>query len=66
MTPSCRSPQLRRTSVLLSLLLLLVIPTASVAQSTAKPVVADNPLARMNESVDALTKKVWPSVSRSS
>jgi serine protease Do len=34
----------------------------ALAQSTAKPVAAQDPLARMNESIDALTKKVWPSV----
>jgi serine protease Do len=32
------------------------------AQAGAKPVSAQDPLARMNESIDALTKKVWPSV----
>ncbi len=42
----------------------LVLFTASTgfAQSGAKPVPAQDPLARMNESVDALTRKVWPSV----
>ena len=34
----------------------------AVAQSIAKPVATQDPLARMNESIDALTKKVWPSV----
>jgi serine protease Do len=42
----------------------LMLCTASIvfAQSPSKPVPAQDPLARMNESVDALTRKVWPSV----
>ena len=42
----------------------VVLFTAStaLAQSATKPVPAQDPLARMNESVDALTRKVWPSV----
>ena len=37
--------------------------TAIVAPAAAqKPVPAPDPLARMNESIDALTRKVWPSV----
>jgi serine protease Do len=40
----------------------LFAASPALAQSAAKPVLADNPLARMNESIDALTKKVWPSV----
>jgi serine protease Do len=52
----------------LSLLLLLVLlaPTMTFAQSGSKPVPKPapppDPLVRMNESMDALTKKVWPSV----
>ena len=62
MTLLCRP--LRRT-VSLSLLLLLA-PSAALAQSGQKPVPKPapppDPLVRMNESIDALTKKVWPSV----
>ena len=61
MIASCRRSRFHAASGLLSLTLLLTASSA-LAQSTAKPVLADNPLARMNESVDALTKKVWPSV----
>jgi serine protease Do len=55
----------------LSLLLLLVLsiafaPAMAFAQSGQKPVPKaappPDPLVRMNESIDALTKKVWPSV----
>jgi len=42
--------------------LLLVTASSALAQSGVKPVPAQDPLARMNESVDALTRKVWPSV----
>ena len=43
-------------------ILMLVTASTALAQSGAKPVPAQDPLARMNESVDALTRKVWPSV----
>ncbi len=56
-----RNIHLRQVSSVLLLVTLLIVPSA-LAQSGAKPVVADNPLARMNESIDALTKKIWPSV----
>ena len=50
----------------LLLLLLLLTPTMSFAQSGPKPVPKPapppDPLVRMNESMDTLTKKVWPSV----
>lgn len=36
--------------------------THAHAQVATKPVPAQDPLARMNESVDALTRRVWPSV----
>ena len=56
---------LQHTLSLLSLLLLLS-PAAVIAQSGQKPVPKapppQDPLVRMNESIDALTKKVWPSV----
>ena len=49
-----------RPSALLSLSLLLVASTA-LAQPVARQTAPD-PLVRMNESIDALTRKVWPSV----
>ena len=63
MNPS--RPSLKRISSLLSMLLLLA-PANALAQSGQKPVPkpppAPDPFVRMNESIDALTKKVWPSV----
>ena len=54
-----------RTASLASLAVLFTFTTA-LAQSGQKPVPKapppPDPLVRMNESVDALTKKVWPSV----
>jgi len=41
---------------------LLFLAGPAFAQATAKPVMSQDPLARMNESIDALTKRVWPSV----
>jgi serine protease Do len=49
-------------------ILLLITPTAVLAQSGSKPVPKpapappSDPLSQMNASMDALTKKVWPSV----
>ena len=47
-------------------LLVLLTPTMMFAQSGSKPVPRPapppDPLVRMNESMDTLTKKVWPSV----
>jgi serine protease Do len=60
MTPSWRLLQLGRASLLL--LLSLLVSSVALAQPAAKPVPSQDPLARMNESIDALTKKVWPSV----
>jgi serine protease Do len=56
---------LRRTASILPLLL-LTSPLAVFAQPGQKPVPKatppPDPLVRMNESIDALTRKVWPSV----
>src|SRR6476661_5660900 len=59
----CQSSRPGRVLSLLALFLGLTVFPA-VAQPVAKPVTAaaQDPLARMNEAVDALTKKVWPSV----
>ena len=61
MMSSCRQPGFLRAFLLLPLIFLSLTPMVR-AQATQKPVPADNPLVRMNESVDALTRKVWPSV----
>ena len=44
--------------------LLLSAPRLSVAQTPAAqtPAAPEDALARVNESIDALTRKVWPSV----
>jgi len=56
---------LRRIAAIVPVLL-LASPLAAFAQSGQKPVPKPapppDPLVRMNESIDALTKKVWPSV----
>ncbi len=49
----------RRLPFLAILLLLLPPPSHALAQTVAAP---DDALARVNDSIDALTKKVWPSV----
>jgi len=54
-----RSPSRRMCSLLLALLLAAICPPPASAQ---KPAAARDPLVLMNESVDALTRKVWPSV----
>lgn len=54
----CRLPRFLRAVPVL----VLFAASTAIAQSAAKPVPAQDPLARMNESVDALTRKVWPSV----
>src|SRR3954451_21840800 len=62
MIPSCQTRPFRHACSLFLLSSLLLNAPAVFAQSAAKPVAAQDPLARMNESIDALTKKVWPSV----
>src|SRR5215211_3759375 len=41
------------------MLLLIALPAPALAQKPAQP---QDSLARLNESMDALTRKVWPSV----
>ena len=48
-------------STVFSLSLLLAASTA-LAQPVPRPAAPPDPLVRMNESIDALTRKVWPSV----
>src|SRR4051794_28801361 len=44
----------------LAVALLVLLPSSLFAQP--RPAVPDNSLDRMNQAIDALTKKVWPSV----
>ena len=61
MTPSfCPLSRFARVAAVLSLSLLIAASTA-LAQPVPRPAPPD-PLVRMNESIDALTRKVWPSV----
>ena len=61
MTPSlCPPSRFVRVAAGLPLSLLIVASTA-FAQPVPRPAPPD-PLVRMNESIDALTRKVWPSV----
>jgi serine protease Do len=59
-TSSCSLSRFARVSTALSLSLLVAASTA-LAQPVPRPAPPD-PLVRMNESIDALTRKVWPSV----
>ena len=40
----------------------LLVAASAPASAQPKPAPAQDPLERMNEAVDALTRKVWPSV----
>jgi serine protease Do len=64
-----RQRRFGKVSVLLSLALLGAAPASASAQqkpaaanAQQKPATSQDPLVRMNEAVDALTRKVWPSV----
>lgn len=59
-TSSCPLCRFARVSTGLSISLLVAASTA-FAQPVPRPAPPD-PLVRMNESIDALTRKVWPSV----
>jgi serine protease Do len=60
MTPSLSQTRLSYFCLLLSWTLLLAVGPAYAQQKPAAP--SQDPLVRMNESMDALTRKVWPSV----
>ena len=60
MTPSLAHTRCRYFCLLLSWTLLLAGGPAHAQQKPAAP--SQDPLVRMNESMDALTRKVWPSV----
>jgi serine protease Do len=66
MMPSSRPVWLKGLFCLCSVVLLLTAPAVPVAAqqrpAAAAAAPAQDPLARMNESIDALTRKVWPSV----
>jgi serine protease Do len=64
---SVRLRQVRRVAALLCLTLLFTATSASAQAQRAAPApapaaAAPESLARMNEAIDALTRKVWPSV----
>ena len=62
---SGRQHRVRTVSILVSLSLIVfarAVPARAGQQRQAPPPAAQDPLARMNEAVDALTRKVWPSV----
>jgi serine protease Do len=52
----------RVTSLLPALLVFLPLAASAQQRPVPKPPPPPDPLVRMNEAVDALTKKVWPSV----
>jgi serine protease Do len=52
----------RRASSCVPFLVLLAAASAAAGQKQAAPPPSQDPLVRMNEAVDALTRKVWPSV----
>ena len=52
----------RVTSLLPALLVFLPLAASAQQRPVPKPPPPPDPLVRMNESIDALTKKVWPSV----
>jgi serine protease Do len=61
MMPPCRQSRLRRVLPRAFVSVLLLASSAPTA-SAQKAAPAADPLAQMNQAVDALTKKVWPSV----
>ena len=52
----------RLTSALLLTLVAFAAPVRAGQRPAPAPAPSQDPLARMNEAVDALTRKVWPSV----
>jgi serine protease Do len=49
-------------SLVLLFLAAFALPVSAGQRPAAAPAASQDPLVRMNESIDALTKKVWPSV----
>ena len=62
--PFHEQPRFRRVSLLLRLLTVFlgIATTASAQRPAAAPAPPRDALTQMNESIDALTRKVWPSV----
>jgi serine protease Do len=60
--PVSRLPQSRRLLDLAGLVSVVWLAGGLPAVAQPKPVPTQDPLVRMNESVDQLTRKVWPSV----
>ena len=62
MTPSSPARGAPCIGMVLSWSLVLVASTALAQQPVPRPAPPPDPLVRMNESIDALTRKVWPRV----
>ena len=62
MTPISAARGVPCIGTVMSWSLLLVASTALAQQPVPRPAPPPDPLVRMNESIDALTRKVWPSV----
>src|SRR6187200_3041099 len=62
MTPISAARGVPCIATVFSCSLLLVASTALAQQPVPRPAPPPDPLVRMNESIDALTRKVWPSV----
>jgi serine protease Do len=64
MVPVSRQPRLRRAPCIasVSLLLIAICPPARAQKPPPPSTAPPDSLARMNEAIDALTRKVWPSV----
>src|SRR5687767_3058722 len=59
---STRRSRARACLAALALLLLLLLPSSLLAQTKPAPSPVPDSLDRMNQAIDALTRKVWPSV----
>jgi serine protease Do len=62
MTSSCRPTRFPSVCLALSWAVLLLAAGQAHAGQKPAPSPSQDPLVRMNESIDALTRKVWPSV----
>jgi serine protease Do len=62
MPPSRRPAGYPHIGIALSIAMLLLAPSAVAQPVPRQTAAAPDPFVRMNESIDALTKKVWPSV----
>src|SRR5262245_38995739 len=61
--PSCEEPSMIRFLTTFLLCAAVALPVhAGQQRAAAAPAPSQDPLVRMNEAIDALTRKVWPSV----